>query len=120
MTVDNELVPLLREGIDIIKIITYKIIKDHFSKDFIEIKPAVELVGNGVILPSTDGLMFPFRAVNLRAVDVKIIQVYENNILQFLQTNQLNGNREKFSEVILPASINDALFERFSPKVSHD
>ena len=61
---------------------------------FEEIKPAVQLLGNGVIIPSADEVILPFKAVNLKAIDVKVIQIYENNIAQFLQVNQLNGERE--------------------------
>jgi alpha-2-macroglobulin len=61
---------------------------------FSNIKPAVELIGQGVILPSSDGLIFPFKAVNIRAVNVKIIKIFENNIGQFLQVNQFDGTRE--------------------------
>jgi len=61
---------------------------------FIEVKPAIRLTGNGIILPSTNGVVFPFEAVNLKAVDVKIIKIYENNIKQFLQINELNGQSQ--------------------------
>ncbi len=62
---------------------------------FEDIKPAVRLIGNGVIIPTTvQGLMFPFQAVNLKAVDVKIIRIYKNNIVQFLQINRLNGESQ--------------------------
>lgn len=58
---------------------------------FNEIKPAVKFLGDGNILPSTNGLAMPFESVNLRAIDVKIIKIYENNVLQFLQSNDMNG-----------------------------
>jgi uncharacterized protein YfaS (alpha-2-macroglobulin family) len=61
---------------------------------FENIKPNIELIGDGVILPSTDGLIFPFRAVSLSAVNVKIIRVFEKNITQFFQKNQFNGYSE--------------------------
>lgn len=61
---------------------------------FNEVKPAIRFVGEGSILPSTGGLHIPFETVNLRAVDIKIIKVYENNVLQFLQNNDLNGNSQ--------------------------
>ncbi len=61
---------------------------------FTSIKPAIEALTDGVILPSTDGLIFPFKAVNLKAVDVKIIKIFEDNIAQFFQVNQFNGSRE--------------------------
>ena len=48
-----------------------------YSVFFEDLKPAVKLVGKGVILPSSNGLIFPFEAVNLNAVDVRITRVYE-------------------------------------------
>lgn len=68
--------------------------KSEHSVVFKEIKPAVRFVGNGNILPSTNSLTIPFETVNLKAVDVKIIRIYENNILQFLQSNDLNGGNQ--------------------------
>lgn len=61
---------------------------------FEDLKPAVRLVGKGVILPNSSGLIFPFEAVNLNAVDVRITRIYENNMLQFLQVNSLEGSQE--------------------------
>ncbi len=55
-------------------------------------KPKVRLVGKGVILPNSDnGLVLPFEAINLEAVDVEIFKIYNNNIHQFLQTNDMDG-----------------------------
>ncbi len=62
--------------------------------NFVEVKPAVRIAGNGTILPSTDGMVFPFEAVNLQAVDVKIVRIYESNIKQFLQVNNLSGSSQ--------------------------
>ncbi|MCC6372876.1 MAG: hypothetical protein IT236_17865, partial [Bacteroidia bacterium] len=61
---------------------------------FDELKPAVRFMGNGNILPSTSGLTVPFETVNLKAVDVTIIKIYENNVLQFLQNNSLDGSSQ--------------------------
>ena len=61
---------------------------------FEDIKPAVRLVGKGVILPSSNGLLFPFEAVNLNTVDVRIVRIFENNVAQFLQVNNLDGSQE--------------------------
>lgn len=61
---------------------------------FEQLNPAVRFTGKGTILPSSDGLILPFEAVNLKTVDVQIIKVFEKNILQFLQVNQLNGGAE--------------------------
>jgi alpha-2-macroglobulin len=58
-------------------------------------KPAVRMVNKGVILPSGDKeLVYPFEAVNLKAVDVNVLKIYENNVLQFLQVNDLQGDYE--------------------------
>lgn len=61
---------------------------------FEELKPAVRFTGKGIILPNSEGLILPFEAVSLKSVDVQIIRIYENNILQFLQVNDLDGNQE--------------------------
>lgn len=59
--------------------------------DFSPILPAIELSGNGVILPSSKNLIFPFKTANLKAVDMKIIKIFENNLPHFLQENDING-----------------------------
>ena len=56
--------------------------------------PAVEIPLEGNILPDETGLVLPFRAVNLSAVDLRIIKIYEDNVLLFLQENDLGGNGE--------------------------
>lgn len=61
---------------------------------FEQVLPAVRFTGNGTVLPSSDGLVMPFEAVNLKSVDVQIIKVYESNVLQFLQVNDYDGNQE--------------------------
>ncbi len=68
-------------------------LKKAFSEtiSFEELKPQVRLVTNGVILPNSQNLKFNFEAVSLKAVDVRIIKIYEDNMLQFLQDNNLNG-----------------------------
>ena len=58
--------------------------------DFTGVKPGIMLTGNGVILPSSQNLIFPFKAANLKAVDLKIIKIFENNLPYFLQENDLN------------------------------
>ena len=47
--------------------------------------------GKGNILPSSHGLVLPFRAVNLRAVNVRVIKIFEDNVLQYLQSNSMGG-----------------------------
>ena len=51
-------------------------------------KPNVRIVGNKNIIPSQEeGLLFPFEAVSLKGVDIFITKVFNNNILQYLQSN---------------------------------
>ncbi len=71
----------------------YKL-KQNFSQKiaFEQLKPSVRFVKSGTILPSSNNLKINFEAVNLSAVDVKVYKIYKNNVLQFLQDNQLNGN----------------------------
>ncbi len=65
-----------------------------FELEFQNTKPQVRFVGKGVILPDATTLSVPFEAVSARAVRVTALQVYENNIPQFLQVNQLSGTQE--------------------------
>lgn len=58
--------------------------------DFSPIPPAIKLAGNGVILPESQNLIFPFRTANLKAIDLKIIKIFENNLPWFLQDNEMN------------------------------
>ena len=59
---------------------------------FEQLKPQVRLLSNGTILPSSNNLKINFEAVNLKAVDVAVFKIYQNNILQFLQSNNVNGS----------------------------
>ena len=56
--------------------------------------PSVKIQGKGNILPTSGKLVLPFDAVNLSAVDISIIKIFENNVPQFLQANDLGGNDE--------------------------
>lgn len=75
---------------------------------FDEIKPNVRFIKNGTILPSSSNLKLNFEAVNLSAVDVKVYKIYKNNILQFLQDNELNGTRnlKKVAQPIAKSTLN--------------
>ncbi len=80
----------------------------QFPITFEEVKPNVRFVNDGVILPSSEkGLILPFEAVNLKAIDVRITKIYNNNILQFLQVNDLNGYNQinRVGKVIIKKTI---------------
>lgn len=61
---------------------------------FDELYPELKTVGKGTIIPHSTILPFAFEAVNISAVDVRIIQITEKNIPQFLQINKLDENDE--------------------------
>jgi uncharacterized protein YfaS (alpha-2-macroglobulin family) len=61
---------------------------------FMSTKPQVRFAGKGVILPDGKTLTIPFEAVSARSVHVTALRVYEDNMAQFLQVNQLDGNAE--------------------------
>lgn len=61
---------------------------------FEQMKPAVRWIGDGNIVPSNNGVFIPFEAVALQAVDVEVIKVFEDNIVQFFQRNQLPESEE--------------------------
>lgn len=59
------------------------------------IKPNVRFVSDGVVLPrSGDKFVLPFEAVNLKSVDVLVTQIHEENMVQFLQVNSLQGSSQ--------------------------
>jgi alpha-2-macroglobulin len=60
--------------------------------DFTAVPPGIKTEGKGVILPSSKNLIFPFKAANLRAVDLRIVRIFDNNLPYFLQENDLNGD----------------------------
>jgi len=76
--------------------ISHKKIRRTYSANvFFENRlPSVIIPGKGVILPDSGKLMMPFEAINLNAVDVSIIKIYENNVPQYFQTNGFDGGDE--------------------------
>ncbi len=62
--------------------------------NFENIEPLVTIPGKGMIIPDAGKLTYPFEAINLKAVDVTIIKIFENNIPQFLQVNDFNGEQD--------------------------
>lgn len=56
--------------------------------------PAVSLRREGNILPDPSDMSICFSARQLNAVDLSIVRIYEDNILSFLQDNDLNGSEQ--------------------------
>lgn len=71
-------------------------LKETVTKEiyFEQLKPSLNFVKSGVILPDSKNLKINFQSANLRAVDVLISKIYKNNILQFLQRNELDGENQ--------------------------
>lgn len=86
--------------------------KEAFSTmlTFEDLKPAVRLVGRGAVIPQNadGGVIFPFEAVGLNAVDVEIFKVFNSNILQYLQVNEIEGEAEleRVGRIVLQRKIN--------------
>ena len=76
---------------------------------FEDLKPAVRLVGRGAVIPQESGgsVIFPFEAVGLHAVDVEVFKIYNSNILQYLQVNEIEGDYqlERVGKIILQKKI---------------
>lgn len=97
----------------------YKMKSNYLEKVLFEqMKPNVRFIKNGTILPSSNNLKINFESANLRAVDVKVYKIHSNNILQFLQDNELNGKRNlrKVATPVATQTIN--LLEKKLPNYS--
>lgn len=57
-------------------------------------KPAVELIGKGVIVPDEQNVLVPFSAIALKAVDLMVIRIPNQNMNFFLQENSYDTRRE--------------------------
>ncbi len=71
-------------------------LKAAFSQTiaFEDVKPRVRFSGTGVIVPTTQGVSVPIEAVNLNAVTISAMEIFEKNVPQFLQVNDLDGSDE--------------------------
>ena len=58
---------------------------------FSQSPPAIAFLGKGVIIPRSDDLLLPFKAVSLGAIDVQVTRIFESNVGQFLQEQNLSG-----------------------------
>ncbi len=58
---------------------------------FEQLKPEVNFIKSGTILPNSENLKINFKAVSLKAVDVTVYKIYKDNVLQFLQNNNLSN-----------------------------
>ncbi|QNL49629.1 hypothetical protein H8S90_23400 [Olivibacter sp. SDN3] len=90
-TIHGERVLEIFQGIE--NVYGNKLKKSYTKKILFEqTKPGVRMLKNGSLLPSSSNLKVNFEAANLKAVDVKVYKIYQDNVLQFLQDNDINGN----------------------------
>ena len=77
--------------------------------NFEDLKPGVRLVGRGAVIPqqANGGVIFPFEAVGLNAVDVEVFKIFNSNILQYLQVNEIEGENEleRVGKIVLQKKI---------------
>src|SRR5690554_2121257 len=69
-------------------------LKKEFSEmvSFEQLKPDIRLISKGVILPNSTTTPIYFETVNLSKVDIRVIKIFEENVMQFLQGNNLDEN----------------------------
>ncbi len=79
-----------------------------------ELKPQIKFAGDGVFLPSANEQKVLFSTLNVRKVRLQVMRVYENNLGQFLQTEQIESG-EKRSE-----SFNNMYVNRVGVSVFDD
>ena len=64
--------------------------------------PGVEMLGTSGIVTGDKALYFPFKAVSLKSVDIRIIEIFENNLIQYLQDNTLAKGVRNLRRVAKP------------------
>ncbi len=65
-----------------------------FSKNIYKVlkQPAIRIKDSTFIISKLpDNFHYDFEAIKLKAIDVQIFKIFDNNILQFLQTNDIQG-----------------------------
>jgi alpha-2-macroglobulin len=58
--------------------------------------PSVRFLTDGNILPSSQGTMIPVETKNLTGLSIQVYEIYNSNIVQFLQVNDLDGQEELY------------------------
>ena len=62
----------------------------EFALDLTEVQPQVRWTDEGVIIPNVDETTVYFDAICLNGVTLRIIRIFDDNILSFLQDNDLD------------------------------
>lgn len=69
--------------------------------------PSVEFIGRGTIFPSDGKIVLPIKTTNLRAVTVRVIEIFENNVANLLQENNLNrvSSIKRYGNIVAKRNI---------------
>jgi len=59
-------------------------------------EPALRAVADGAILPHTGQRLFPFEAIGITAVQLEVVRIFEDNVTQFLQDNDLGEANDEW------------------------
>ena len=84
--------------------------------------PSVKFMNSNVILPTTQGTVLPIETKNLSGVLVQVYQIYDRNINQFLQDNELDKTRNLYrvGEPVWEKKINfdwnDSMQNKYIPR----
>ena len=62
----------------------------EYELNLTEVLPKVRWTDDGVIIPNVDETTIYFDAICINAVTLRIVRIYDDNILSFLQDNELN------------------------------
>lgn len=71
-----------------------KLSAQDYTKELIfpEVEPSIKFIGKGSILPSSNNMSLLFQSVNYGAARIRVKKIYSNNLLQFFQSNDYEGN----------------------------
>ncbi len=58
--------------------------------------PAVDFLTDGTILPTSQGAILPVKTRNLSGLLIQAYAIYDRNMIQFLQVNELDGTSEMY------------------------
>jgi alpha-2-macroglobulin len=100
----------------------YLAVQKTISLDYNWDLPSVRFSTGGTILPSSQGTILPIETRNLAGVSVQVYEIYNSNIVQFLQVNDLDGQEELYrvAEPVwtknIPFEWNDSMQNRYIPR----
>jgi alpha-2-macroglobulin len=71
--------------------------KERFTSkiQFSDVKPQVEFLSDGVILPSGNKYKLQFYTANLKRVHIEVKKVFESSLYEFINTEQVSSNKDR-------------------------